>query len=89
MRDQEWDISWKLGNTAGNGGVVSGGTIVFRPHLSQPCLFMAYQSCLIGNFTYINMEGQCARSFRAKVDLTPVKNRLFGWIRTNIRGETK
>jgi len=24
MRDQVWDISWKLGNTAGNGGVVSG-----------------------------------------------------------------
>jgi hypothetical protein len=22
MRNQEWDISWKLGNTAGNGGVV-------------------------------------------------------------------
>ena len=34
MRSQVWDISWKLGNTAGNGGVVSGGTFVFRPHLS-------------------------------------------------------
>ena len=34
MRDQVWDISWKLGNTAENGGVVSGGIFVFRPHLS-------------------------------------------------------
>jgi len=53
MRDQVWDKSWKLGNTAGNGGAVSGGTFVFRPHLSWPRTFVAHQSCLIGNFTYV------------------------------------
>lgn len=29
MRDQVWDISWKLGNTAENGAVVSGGMFFF------------------------------------------------------------
>jgi hypothetical protein len=53
MRYQVWDISWKLGNTAGNGGVMSGGTFVFRPHLSSPRTFVADQSYLTGNFTYV------------------------------------
>jgi len=33
MRDQDVEQSWKLGNTAGNGGVMSGENIVFRPLL--------------------------------------------------------
>jgi hypothetical protein len=61
MRDQVWDISWKLGNAAGNGGVVSGGTIVFRPHLPQPYSFVAYQSCLTGNLTYVQHGGSLGK----------------------------
>jgi len=58
--------SWKLGNTAGNGGPVSGGTFVFRPHLSQPYLFVAYQSCLIGNFTYVQHGGSVRKTLQGK-----------------------
>ena len=40
MRNQVWDISWKLGNTAENGGVVLGESFVFRRHLSKPHIFV-------------------------------------------------
>ena len=66
MRDQDWDLSWKLGNTAGNGGVVSGGIFVFRPHLSRLHKFVAHQSCLIGNFPYVQKGGSMAKTLQVE-----------------------
>ena len=75
MRDQDWDLSWKLGNTAGNGGVVSGGPctrcgtggiFVFRPHLSRLHKFVAHQSCLIGNFPYVQKGGSMAKTLQVE-----------------------
>jgi len=64
MRDQVWDISWKLGNTVGNGGVVSGGTFVFRPHLLLATYIRdpSNLACL-ATLPMYNTEGQCARPF--------------------------
>ncbi len=84
MRDQVWDISWKLGNTAENGAVVSGGMFVFRPHL-----YLATYVCGPSNLASLiilpmcNTEGQWPRSFRFNVDLTFVKYRLFVRIQLN------
>ncbi len=64
MRDQVWDISWKLGNTAGNGAVVQGGTFVFRPHLYSVAYIRGYQSCLTGNFTYVQHGGSVRKALR-------------------------
>jgi hypothetical protein len=37
MRDRVRDISWRLGNTAENGGVVLG--VTFHRHLSKPYIW--------------------------------------------------
>jgi hypothetical protein len=76
--------SWKLGNTAGNGGVVSGGSRTRRGTQGAfASIFPSYIHLWPTNLAYLavlptyNMEGQCARPFSANVDLTLVKNRLF------------
>ena len=56
MCSQVWDISWKLGNTAENGGEwCQAGWLFFARIFLYYIHQWSVQSCLFGNITYIQL----------------------------------